>query len=478
MEGNKVIKLIERLSEVDKNAIQKLLKEENSQRLSALFKTICRGHYKREDVYLAVFKKKYTKEKDNLLRGLATRLVQRIEQYYTYKLYLADYEQNTALQDKLVLKMYASLNLLDEFETQLKTVQKNQLLANEYAEALDTNFLYLDVISNCIINSHDRALKLQPLMAQVEEFFKNDMVLKYSRVQRMAASYRLMAAEAHLAAPKPKKETSISVSLSDHRSDLSRYYEWFADHFADYASGRVTSQDLLVPYQIISSLHPTPAVMQERKRMGTILATKLSSEGLYTEAEQYFEEVFDRITESQSLSINNALMSRITNFTKLRRFDRALQLIEQYAHTLRGIAHYETYINQRLIMCYIYLDDTDKLHTALQSDYESMPTEMRIYYRFAYCILWLQKGDYDLALQEITNLTRTKIYTEFEPDYIPVGKFLHAAIQQIAKHGTIAKLPAAAKDKIREAAKEIEEGAYPQIKNYVPYAWLREAMKL
>ena len=141
------VRIIHALNEQQEKLISIALKQEKRQSLLQLFKCLINTkndvEISKSEIFLKLFKKKWTKENDFLLRNELKLLKDKIEEIYIQ-------EETKELPEnyinQLKLKLYHQLKITDEYQSIFKKISNYNTEHNEIQNTIENSFAYADFI--------------------------------------------------------------------------------------------------------------------------------------------------------------------------------------------------------------------------------------------------------------------------------------------------------------------------------------------
>ena len=134
------------------------LKLEKRQTLFALYKLLMQKKEEtainKSEIFIKLFKKKWTKEIDYLLRNELKLLKDKIEEIIIEKQFSIHPEE---MKEKIKLDFYHNLKITDEFMQLHKNYTAKKIKQYEYQKAIDYNVVFADFARINIPNYKERA---------------------------------------------------------------------------------------------------------------------------------------------------------------------------------------------------------------------------------------------------------------------------------------------------------------------------------
>jgi hypothetical protein len=172
------------------------------------------------------------------------------------------------------------------------------------------------------------------------------------------------------------------------------------------------------------------------------------------------------------------LYNYAVNLTKLDNYNKAINVID---NAEKDISSTNVFLKEKYqllkIICYVFTKNTEKLKSTIPNDFSELLPEYRVYYRFVNAIYYIIKNEFAVASEEINNMLRSKLINEIDVHFLSVAKFYKTVLNETIKEDTI-HLSGEALLKIKQLADEIDNTEMSVVINYMPYKWLKSALKI
>lgn len=467
---------------LDNNLIKEILaalKNEKRKTLLLLFKWILENKetefLKREIVFEKLFIKKWTKESDYLLRNELKLLKDKIEEIY---IAIEHKQISKEFKNNCRLKLYNQLKITDEYQTVFTKIVEDNKLHHQHYNNIEISFDYAHFIRLNIPNYEDR-LKLmianqllyeQSLDAYVsEKHSKHCLMQSHMLFQQKQADNKPIDTEF--------KHDIICTDTLKFKTAFTNYHIAYANAYKNYDTSTILEWENI--YELLKNI-PDSATDMQTEYSFTLgnLATICSIRTEYKKSDYYFSILFRTLPTSVTQQNVALTLNYITNLNKLKEYQRCKQAMQQaiqlFGNKIRSFSQFKT--QEIVVAC--YLEDVEQLGKLLAINFESLQPFERIFYRFFYCIYFLQKEDYELALLEIQNLQRSKLMNEIDTHFGEIAQFLYVSIKHINTHGFQTKIPKKCLTEIEKANQKIIKANIPMFLNYAPYLWMKEKLHL
>jgi hypothetical protein len=451
------------------------LKQDKRQTLLQLLKLLLS---KRDDddidratVSNKIFKKKWTKENDYLLRNELKLLKDKIEEIYI-KFSTSKYIKN--IEDKIRLDFYKQIKISDEYLQVYKNYQNKQLQQLNLHNAIENSFEYADYIRINTSNYEERAKLMEENMNAIEE-----NLMKYFSIQQ-AKVYTL---QAHLLFQKKQlsnQKNTIHFEYHDIQVPAKSQESAFNDYCLAYANAYVNFDTSTIEqweevYTLFQKIDDHYTRYDEEKCLTlSNLATICSIRNQYQKSEIYFKLLFEQIPENITKKNMAIYLNYITNFNKLKMYAEAteqLKIAEKiFGKLIRKTAQFRT---QELVAA-VYLNDIAKLKKLMTIDFETLQPFERIFYRLFYCIYFIQEEQFEMAFVEIQNLQRSKLINETDRHFELIADYFYVCIKYLNNKPLDKKISQKIRNEIMLSNQKIIDSKIPMLINYSPYLWMQE----
>jgi hypothetical protein len=172
------------------------------------------------------------------------------------------------------------------------------------------------------------------------------------------------------------------------------------------------------------------------------------------------------------------LFNYAVNLTKLNQYEKTLLVISEAEKRIKTTNDFlkEKYTLLKVI-CYMFTKNADQLKKLIPTDFTELLPEQRVYFRFVNSIYHIINKEFELAAEEINNLLRSKLLTEIDIHFLSVAKFYKNVLSLILKENTL-ELSAKSMEKVKKEAININTNEQSVVVNYMPYKWLKSALKI
>lgn len=473
------VRIVCALSETQEKLILNILKLEKRESLLHLFKWIIST--KNEEkiskaiIFLKLFKKKWTRENDYLLRNELKLLKDKIEAIYIQQ-QLNDIPEN--YKNQLRLKLYKQLKITDEYQTVFRKIIEYNAQQHELQNTLENCFSFADFIR---LNSPNYAERLKLMQA-------NQILFENSLMQYISEQHsKLCLLKSHVLFQQKQLDNQLvqtnfdydilQIDTDKYRTAFTNYHIAYANAYKNYDESTIEEWENV--YAILQQIDSTSNYIEDEYcfTLGN-LATICSIRTNYEKADAYFSILFKKIPTEITQQNIALTLNYITNLNKLKQYQKCNEEM-QHALIVFGvkIKSFSQFKTQEIVVA-CYLNDIKKLGTLLAIDFENLQPFERIFYRLFYCIYFLMQEEFELAFTEIQNLQRSKLMNEIDAHFSEIAQFMFICIKHLTAKGWKNRLSEKANNEIKEANLKIIQANIPMFLNYTPYLWMKEKIGL
>ena len=480
MKDSKLYTIIDALKGSQLSLVEKQLKQDKRKTLSILFQLLQKSNLTiidKEVLFYKTFKKKYTTANDYVLRNEMRLLVEKIESVLIKEQVEKLLEKDKIFQLKQQLLLYKNLDLFEIYEETWKEAKALALEQYQYQEVLDLNADYFEFAQFHIRNYKERLEIFDKLIDEnilYTNYFFTQQQAYISFIEGNANKLRLEY--------QTKQFTKISteeatIELKKFSSYVNEYYTLVGKWFPQQSKGKTVI--LLNALTVLEKCNKDSFLYkQEHLRILNLIATDFSMSADFENANIYFEKLFAEIPGSQFHNKAYYLYNYAINLTKLNQHEKALAIIDDAEKHIKTSNEFLKDKYQLLkVICYLFTNNTEQLKKVIPTDFSVLLPEQRVYFRFVNSIYHIINKEYDLAFEEINNLLRSKLINEIDIHFLSVAKFFKNVLNEIQKENTM-KLSANSLKKITQQASTIDTTEPSIITNYMPYKWLKSALKI
>ena len=469
------VRIIHALNEQQEKLISIALKQEKRQSLLQLFKWLINTkndvEISKSEIFLKLFKKKWTKENDFLLRNELKLLKDKIEEIYIQ-------EETKELPEnyinQLKLKLYHQLKITDEYQSIFKKISNYNTEHNEIQNTIENSFAYADFIRLNTPNYADR-LKLMQLNQQLfEDSLQQYISEQYSKLCLLKSHVLFQQKQLDNQIVKTNFSYDVlKIDTDNYKNSFTDYHIAYANAYKNYDNSTIEEWENV--YNLLQQISTKNTYIQNEYcfTLGN-LATICSIRTNYIKSDYYFSILFNTIPTEITQQNIALTLNYITNLNKLKQYKKCEEEMQKAINLFRyKIKSFSQFKTQEIVVA-CYLNYIEKLGALLAIDFETLQPFERIFYRFFYCIYFLMKEEFELAFTEIQNLQRSKLMTEIDTQFGLVADFFFVCLKNMQSNQHKKKLPEKAIKEINDSNQKVIDANFPMFLNYTPYLWMKE----
>lgn len=431
----------------------------------------------REEVYLRVYKKKWSVKADAAFRTDQSRLADLIEDILIRQRLLRKLDVDRQWYEEERMALYADLKLDKEVERQYRIIEsgdtfslsdKNRISA-VYAEYIIRNNLPLKEKVRLFDSIIEADSKRHGMLAEIEQarywflrcmhnyyhkqltnqFYESidikDLLKKANGCNSIEAKYTLISGVAYMKID----STPEDISMETYEAML-------------HCANLLFNLNASYLHYKIKALHLT--------------GTRYSILGDFRKGNTYFEEGIQIIPENQYHLYKTIILNYATNCSKLKQFDKAVRLIQLLDAAASRDSNLKTECAIRSLSCYLFMEDANAIHQLIkEQDYQQVQPHEKIYFRLCQCNAFLMENELEMANTEIYNLLRSKLMQEIDADFLPATELMSFLITTVFKNGKL-KLTPQQLLQFEKVKSGIKFEQFPYLRHYSPYLWLEQKL--
>ncbi len=482
MKDLRVSRLIISLNEVEIDIVLSILKENKQKTYLLLFTAIEQlktTSLTKEEIYLRVYKKKWSTKLDANFRTDLSRLADFIENCL-----VEDRLQKRILTDRKLraeekLNLFADLKLAKELEKEYE-----QSLAAYSYDSMFQNQL-TEKFANYIIKSANNISERNALMERVHH---NYTAQSHQQQNIMNAKRHYYKCIQNYYFKQINGNYLEEINFETHKDifeneDVLEAKYYYLLGIANLRLDVSFNENELVYYHQLENialqlLQQSTTFQPQFARAYHIIATRYSILGDFVKANLYYQELLDKTPQKHWMNYSISILNYITNLSKLKQFDKALEYLKLLEYESKKDEKLKSDYTIRLLSCYLFMNNAPAILTTIANvDYNSLQPFEKIYYRLCQCNAYLMQKEFELAYNEINNLLRSKLMQEIDADYLPVTELISFLINAIFKNGKL-KLTTAQLHQFELLRLKHDTIQFPYLKHYSPYLWLKQQLSL
>ena len=480
MKDSKLYTIIDSLKGNQLNLLEKSLKDDKRKSLYLLFQLLKKSgtlNIDREALFYKLFKKKYTTENDYVLRNEMRLLVEKIESILIKEQLENLFEKDKIFQLRQQLLLYKSLELFEFYEETWKQAKAFALEQYQYQTILELNAEYFEFVQFHIRNYKVRMEIYEQLLDENLLYTNYHLAQQYAYNSFLEGNTQKLRIEYQVAKNLKIPESSVTIRLTEFSSYLNQYYSLLGTWFPQQGTGK--TELLLQALEALEKCNRNAAIFkQEYQRVLYLIATDYSMSAAFEKADIYFDRFFKEIPDSQLQNKAYYIFNYAVNLTKLNQYEKTLLIIsEAEKHIKTSNDFLKDKYTLLKVICYLFTKNADQLKKLIPTDFSVLLPEQRVYFRFVNSIYYIINKEFVLAAEEINNLLRSKLLTEIDIHFLSVAKFYKNVLSLILEENTL-DLSDKSLEKIKKEAFNIDTNEQSVIVNYMPYKWIKSALKI
>ncbi len=481
MKDLRLTRLILALSTSDIDLLKQQLKLNGNKLyliLFAAFEQLKNIELSREEIYLRVYKKKWTTKLDAAFRTDLSRLADFIEDTLIHQRLLKRIKNDNRFYEEEKLNLYNEFMLDKESEQQYQRIINDVSFLPEFKNTISIN--YADAI---IRNS----LSLKEKVALIDEIQKdyNKQSLADSEIKQSNSWLLKCMFNYYYRQINSKFFEDIHVdellSIADKYEDAEAKFNIL--NGISYLKIDSKSNDINISVyenavEIASmSVQKNPNYLHKQLKALHLIGTRYSILGNFEKGNTYFENAIQILPKNQYKNYKTIILNFATNCSKLKQFDKTIKLIQLLDEEAAVDYNLKTECSIRSLSCYLFMEDAKAIHQlVISQDYNTMQPHEKIYFRLCQSLAFVMEKEYELANSEINNLIRSKLMQEMDADFLPATQLISFIIAVIFKNGKL-EFNTKQRTQLNELQNSINLEQFPYLQHYSPYLWLTQKME-
>lgn len=480
MKKPKLYSIIIALNGTRLSLVEKYLKSDKRKTLLLLFQLIKKAEGEiidKEILFYKLFKKKYSAANDYILRNEMRLLVEKIESTVILFQLEKQLESDEFFKLQQQLQLYKSLDLFDIYEEKWKEAKLIAQQQFQYQEIIKLNADFFEYAQFHIRSYKNRSQLYEQLMEENIQNTNFFLAKQYAFNNFIEGNTNKLRLEFQIPQTHHIPIEKANITLSKYSTQLNQYYILVGKWFPEQSKGQ--THLLLEALDALQQCTPKNEIYhQEYLRVLYLIATDYSMSAAFDKADTYFEKIMEILSVNANINKPYYLYNYAVNLTKLDNYNKAINVIDNVE---KDISSTNVFLKEKYqllkIICYVFTKNTEKLKSTIPTDFSELLPEYRVYYRFVNAIYYIIKNEFAVASEEINNMLRSKLINEIDIHFLSVAKFYKTVLNETIKEDTI-HLSGEALLKIKQLADEIDNTEMSVVINYMPYKWLKSALKI
>lgn len=480
MKDLRLTRLILALSPSDIDLLRQQLKLHGNKLYIALFSAFEQLKNKelgREEIYLRVYKKKWTAKQDAAFRTDLSRLADFMEDTLIHQRLLHRIKNGNRFYEEEKLNLYNELMLYKESEQQYQRIIDDVSFLPEFKNSISIN--YADSIIRNSLSLKEKAAQIDKIqkdyhkqtIAHSELLQSNSWLLKcmfnYYYRQINSKFFDDIQVDELLSIADKYESAEAKFNILNGVSYLKIDSKSNDIHISVYENA-VELATILV--------QKNPGYLYKQLKALHLIGTRYSILGNFEKGNTYFEDAIQILPKNQYKYYKTIILNYATNCSKLKQFDKAIQLIQLLDEEAAIDNKLKSECAIRSLSCYLFMEDADAIHELVTTqDYSLMQPHEKIYFRLCQSLAFVMDNEYELANSEIHNLIRSKLMQEIDADFLPATELISFMIAAIFKNGNI-KFTHQQQLQFESLKSKIGITQFPYLQHYSPYLWLEQKL--
>ena len=481
MKDLRLTRLILALSITDTEYLKQQLKLNSNRFYLLLFTAIeqlSNIELTRDEIYLRVYKKKWNAKLDATFRTDLSRLADFIEDTLIQQRLLKRIKEDIHFYEEEKLNLYTDLKLDKESEVQYLFIINDNSIYPEHKNTMSKNFADTIVRNNMLLK-----VKLNLIDKIQKDFNKQSFVI--SEIQQsnewlLKCIFNYYYKQINGIFFEEIDITKLLL-LADSFNDTEAKFNIL--NGISYLKIDSKSNDINITVyenavELASILvQKNPNYFHKQLKALHLIGTRYSILGNFEKGNIYFENAIQILPKNQFKNYKTIILNYATNCSKLKQFDKSIQLIQLLDDEASTDAKLKVECCIRSLSCYLFMDNAKAIHQlVISQDYSTIQPHEKIYFRLCQCLAFLMENEYDLANSEINNLMRSKLLNEIDADFLPATELINFMITAIFRNGNF-KFSVTQSKQFEALKIKIGINQFPYLQHYSPYLWLLQKLQ-
>lgn len=481
MKDLRLTRLILALSKTDIQLLKKQLKINNNKIYLVLFTAFEQlkiTELSRDEIYLRVYKKKWNTKLDAAFRTDLSRLADFIEDILIQQRLIQRIKNDNRFYEEEKLLLYNELLLDKESKQQYQLIIDNESIQTEIKNLITIN--YSDLVINSSLSLKEKIVLIDELQLELKKQSNIISEIQQSKVWLLKCLFNYYYRQIN-GKYFENINTEELLSIANKLEHPEAKFNILNGISYLKIDSKITDIDIAVYENAVDLAtiltQKNPAFIHKQLKALHLIGTRYSILGNFEKGNFYFENAINILPNVQYKNYKTIILNYATNCSKLKQFDKSLQLIQM----LEEVALHDSKLNIecsiRSLSCYLFMEDAKVIHQLVVSqDYSIMQPHEKIYFRLCQCLAFVIDKEFELAHTEINNLLRSKLMQEIDADFLPATQLISFIIAAIFKNGKL-KFTTNQQSQFNALKDSIKLAQYPYLQHYSPYLWLIQKMK-
>lgn len=481
MKDLRLTRLILALSVSDIDLLKQQLKQNGNKLyliLFVAFEQLKTKELSREEIYLRVYKKKWSTKLDASFRTDLSRLAYFIEDTLIHQRLFQRIKNDNRFYEEEKLNLYNEFMLDKESEQQYQRIINDVSFLPEFKNSISIN--YADSIIKNSLSLKEKAVRIDEIqnnynkqtiaISEIQQ--SNSWLLKcmfnYYYRQINSTFYDEINVDELLSIADKYEDTEAKFNILNGISYLK----------IDSKSNDINISVYEDAVKLASILvQKNPNYFHKQLKALHLIGTRYSILGNFEKGNTYFEKAIQILPKNQYKNYKTIILNFATNCSKLKQFDKSIQLIQLLEDEASTDAKLKVECCIRSLSYYLFMENAKAIHQlVISQDYSTIQPHEKIYFRLCQCLAFLMENEYDLANSEINNLMRSKLLNEIDADFLPATELINFMITAIFRNGNF-KFSVTQSKQFEALKIKIGINQFPYLQHYSPYLWLLQKLQ-
>lgn len=469
----KALKILNSLSVEEKDEFEFVINSLKRETLRKLYYALSDSEndaMDKKEVYNVVFGKKYSKQKDYLLRNELRLLNEQLKEFVIVQQFRAEKKGNSPMGSFMLQKSFIKREMFAEYESEFKKGYRKALETLNYEFAhkmLNEHFNYLmthkQITPELITSTHEL---LQENATNVKMRYRTDIASNQQGRAALEAFLRAFGREVESSFIGPE------VDLEHFTNPYIQFWEYTSKANNSVGEERISFTKMADEcIEKVGEIFPHVRIDGLAKLAGAYYLSQR-----YEEAVPHYQKALDFCGKHTLVIRNDILYNYCSTLAKLGKHKQNQLLIEEHDWHIRNNPKMKNKFAYLKAFALIFQGEHKAAAASIPQDIRKLPQDELQHLRFVYCILPYLDGDLERAVRETTN------YIAYFNHHGDTLTFAHEkGFVQLFKsfYETLEDMPEKSKERdilLANITKELDGilKQYPQYREYQYVVWLRK----
>ena len=401
MARSRTEQLLSILTEGELDALKQELAHAGRDRLVRLLASLMTNEKsedeRKEEQFIALFGRAWTKKEDYLLRNELRLLSEHIYDLIAHQENDQTLKHDTGWRDLMLLRGLLKRRAFKPFEILYKRLSQNTLERHDYRTAWRLNEVLFDYLMRYREITPEGMERTREVLLEnldhLKRTYRNDIAENQHRRVVAEQNLKVMGRGTELTT------VDLDTDLSKHDTPYARFHDALSHAHASRGEERINNAR-----QAVQEITPVAEHFPSKTMFGyAIYASTLYASHRYEEAERVFNEGIEFTHEHGIAPSPEMLFNYAGTLMRLGRYVDVLGLLDEYHTEFASRPKLQFRSECFRCFCHIFLNNPAKAFEAIPSDLQQRPESEHNYFRFIYVILPYLNDDPEGALREARN---------------------------------------------------------------------------